>query len=176
MAIRVAYQALAGTRDPINRDRLLNDIATSFYMLGVRSVARDTYLILEATAQEQYQRWVASINLMEIAANDGSRTVFERYHRTLAEAHLPPALQAQFYLHAGEGYATLGEPEEAEAALRTGMQLATTYGYNQVSFAIESALGRMRNAGTRQNEASVPGSLLTIAQELSEMRRQLLGV
>jgi tetratricopeptide (TPR) repeat protein len=178
MAIRVAYKALEGTRDPINRDRLLNDIATSFYMLGVRSVARDTYLIIEATAQEQFQRWVASINLMEIAASDGSRMVFERYHRALEDVHLPPALQVQFYLHAGEGYATLGEPEEADAALRTGLQLANEYGFHQLSFAIESALGRVRNAtaAARRAEIGLPGSLLTIAEELGAMRRQLLGV
>jgi tetratricopeptide (TPR) repeat protein len=178
MAIRVAYQALEGTRDPINRDRLLNDIATSFYMLGVRSAARDTYLIIESTAQEQYQRWVASINLMEIAANDGSRVVFERYHRVLENAGLPPALRAQFYLHAGEGYATLGEPEEAEAALRSGIETANAYGYHQVSFALETALGRIRNVGVTagREETSVPSSLLTIAEELGALRRQLLGV
>jgi tetratricopeptide (TPR) repeat protein len=178
MAIRVAYQALEGTRDPINRDRLLNDIAGSFYMLGVRSVARDTYLIIEATAQEQYQRWVASINLMEIAASDGSRVVFERYHRALEQAALPPALQAQFYLHAGEGFAKLGEPEEAEAALRSGMQLANSYGYHQLSFAIEAALARVHNvsAGATRAENMIPSSLLTIAEELGAMRRQLLGV
>ena len=178
LAIRVAYQALEGTRDPINRDRLLNDIATSFYMLGVRSVARDTYLIIEATAQEQFQRWVASINLMEIAASDGSRMVFERYHRALEGSHLPPALQVQFYLHAGEGYATLGEPEEADAALRTGLQLANQHGFHQLSFSIESALSRMKSdrASATQAETTVPGSLSTIAEELGEMRRQLLGV
>jgi tetratricopeptide (TPR) repeat protein len=178
MAIRVAYQALEGTRDPINRDRLLNDIATSFYMLGVRSVARDTYLIIEATAQEQFQRWVASINLMEIAASDGSRMVFERYHRALEDANLPPALQVQFYLHAGEGYATLGEPEEADAALRVGLQLANQYGFNQLSFAIESALNRVRSAraSAQQAEVSLSSSLSVIAEELGVMRRQLLGV
>jgi tetratricopeptide (TPR) repeat protein len=178
MAIRVAYQALDGTRDPINRDRLLSDIAGSFYMLGVRSVARDTYLIIEATAQEQYQRWVASINLMEIAANDGSRVVFERYQRALNNAGLPPVLRSQYYLHAGEGYATLGEPDEAAAALQAGLEIATQYGYHRVSFALESALSRVRNVSVRagHEEARVPNSLLTIAEELGAMRRQLLGV
>jgi tetratricopeptide (TPR) repeat protein len=178
VAIRLAYQALEGTRDPINRDRLLNDIAGSFYMLGVRSVARDTYLIIEATAQEQYQRWVASINLMEIAASDGSRVLFERHHRALHEVELPPALRAQFLLHAGEGFAKLGEPTEAESALYRGLQLANDYGFHQLSFSFESALGRVRyvsGAGDLQ-EVSVPLSLSTIAEEIGEMRRQLLGV
>jgi tetratricopeptide (TPR) repeat protein len=109
LAVRMAYQALERTRDPVNRDRLLSDIASSFYMLGARSAARDAYLILEATCHEQYLRWIAQINLMEIAAQDGSMPLFERYRKNLSSTTLPPLLQAQFLLHAGEGYAALGE-------------------------------------------------------------------
>ena len=109
IAVRLAYTALELTTDATNRDRLLADIAGSFYMLGVRSAARDAYTVVEATAQEQYQRWVAMINLMEIAATEGSMPLFERYRRSLANTSLPPSLQAEFHLHAGSGYELLGE-------------------------------------------------------------------
>jgi tetratricopeptide (TPR) repeat protein len=89
LAVRFAYEALERTSEPANRDRLLADVAASFYMLGARSAARDAYLVLEATGQEQYQRWVASINLMEIASVDGSVTLFERYKRALLSASPP---------------------------------------------------------------------------------------
>ena len=104
LAVRFAYQSLELTRDAINRDRLLADIAGSFYMLGVRSAARDAYVIIQATAQEQYQRWVATINLMEIAATDGSAPLFERYRKSLADAMLPPVLEAEYHFHIGTGY------------------------------------------------------------------------
>lgn len=71
LAVTLAYESLELTRDPVNRDRLLSDIAGAFYMLGIRSAARDAWIVIEATAQEQYQRWAASINLMEMAAREG---------------------------------------------------------------------------------------------------------
>jgi tetratricopeptide (TPR) repeat protein len=175
LAVRVAYEALEHTKDPVNRDRILSDIATSFYMLGVRSVARDTYLIIEATAQEQYARWVASINLMEIAAQDGSMPLFERYRKLLSSADLPPLLRAQFLLHLGEGYAALGETSLAEAALTTASDLAGKYALNQLSFTIEESIRRvvdMANNPT-QPETDVPPSLVGIARDLGALRRQL---
>ena len=176
LAVRVAYQALEHTRDPINRDRLLSDIAASFYMLGVRSVARDTYMIIEATAQEQYPRWVASINLMEIAAQDGAMPIFERYRKSLNAAQLPPLLRTQFVLHVGEGYAALGERQLAEATLRNAAQLAEEYSLNQLSFTIEESMHRVMDASTYSNprENAVPQSLVTIAEDLGELRRQLV--
>ncbi|HEX5972209.1 MAG TPA: hypothetical protein VFY85_09800 [Gemmatimonadaceae bacterium] len=175
LAVRMAYQALERTRDPVNRDRLLSDIASSFYMLGARSAARDAYLILEATCHEQYLRWIAQINLMEIAAQDGSMPLFERYRKTLSSASLPPALQAQFLLHAGEGHAALGEIALAEATLTSAAQLAEKYDLNQVSFTIEESLRRVRTPAfsSRAPAESVPASLTTIAEELGEMRREL---
>ena len=102
LAVELAYTSLELTKDPMNRDRLLSDMATAFYMLGVRSAARDAYLIVEATAQEQYQRWMASINLMELAARRGSMPLFERYRRSLATVAFPPAQEAQSRPAGGE--------------------------------------------------------------------------
>ena len=176
LAVRMAYQALEQTRDPVNRDRLLSDIAASFCMLGARSAARDAYLIVEATCREQYLRWIAEINLMEIAAQDGSMPLFERYRKSLSSATLPPALQAQFLLHAGEGYSTLGETVLAEATLTNAAQLAEKYGLNQVSFAIEESMRRARTHtfSSRTSENSLPDSLTTIAEDLGELRRELV--
>lgn len=178
LAVRMAYRALEHTKDPVNRDRLLSDIAASFYMLGVRSVARDTYLIIEATAQEQYPRWVASINLMEIAAQDGSMPLFERYRKSLSSTALPPILQAQFLLHAGEGYAALGERDLAEATLSQAAQLADKYSLNQVSFTIEESMRRVRSTAicSAPSESAIPDSLASIAEDLGELRRQLAEI
>ncbi len=71
LAIELAYDALRETANQAERDRILNDIGTAFHMLGLRSVARDAFLVLSATAQEQYIRWVAMLSLMGIAAEDG---------------------------------------------------------------------------------------------------------
>jgi tetratricopeptide (TPR) repeat protein len=177
LAVRFAYSALELTRDAINRDRLLADIAGSFYMLGVRSAARDAYVIIEATAQEQYQRWVAMINLMEIAATDGSATLFERYRKSLADAFLPPTLQAEYQLHVGTGYELLGEPGAARASLEHARALAENYGFHQVVFRSEEALSRLAIASQRTEapaENAAPEHLNDVVELLGDLRRSIL--
>jgi hypothetical protein len=116
-------------------------------MLGVKSAARDAFLILAATAREQYQRWVATINLMELAAEERVSIQFERYRQQLASAKLPPLLQTQFELHVGRGYQTFGDL----AAARTWLQRAvhTALGAFAQSTAVR---GRVcaREEGTEQ--------------------------
>jgi tetratricopeptide (TPR) repeat protein len=172
-AVRFAYDALRGTNDPRNRDRLLADIAASFYMLGARSAARDAYLVLEATGQEQYQRWVASINLMEIASVEGSSTLFERYKRALTHAELPPNLEAQLQLHIGEGYARLGDTASAERALHSARRVAAQYQFNQVLFAVEERLANIAQPALRAPASPVPDHLADVAEDVRVLTRGL---
>jgi tetratricopeptide (TPR) repeat protein len=177
LAVRFAYRALEITRDGINRDRLLADIAGSFYMLGVRSAARDAYAIIEATAQEQYQRWVATINLMEIAATDGSAPLFERYRKSLADAHMPPTLQAEYQLHVGTGYELLGESDAARAALERARTLAENFGFHQIVFKSEEALSRVADTSQHLSapaESSAPAHLNDVVEVLGDLRRSIL--
>jgi tetratricopeptide (TPR) repeat protein len=176
LAVELAYTSLKLTRDPRDRDRLLSDIAGSFYMLGVRSAARDAYLVLEATAQEQYHRWTASINLMEIAAREGSTPLFERYRRALtaAAASFPPAQLAQFHLQVGESYEAFAQFEAAADAAERARVVAARYGFNQALFAAEALAARARSgvaSATPRLERALSESLQQIAETISEMRR-----
>lgn len=174
LAVQFAYSALERTPDASNRDRLLSDIAGAFYMLGLHSVARDAYLIVQATAQEQYQRWAATINLMEIAARNGSRTLFERYRRSLEDVALPPIQEAEFHLHVGEGYEVLSEPESARGAASRARAIAVQFGFNQVAFQADEVLSRLSTSDRRVPEPRtefVPEALRDIAEQLGEMRR-----
>ncbi len=174
LSVELAYSSLEITRDPVNRDRLLGGIAGAFYMLGVRSAARDAYLIIEATTQEEYLRWSASINLMEIAARDGSMPLFERYRRTLATMPFPPAIEAQYLLQVAESHEALAQPEAAFASAERARAIAERFGFNQTAFAAEAVAVRVRTRTTvsvQVPEAAVPDSLKTIASNISEMRR-----
>ena len=173
VAIRTAYDALEREEDPSNRDRLLADIAGSFYMLGARSAARDAYLVLEATGREQYQRWVAAINLMEIASVDGSSTLFERYKRSLIQADLPMNLQAQLQLHIGEGYARLGDLQAAHRALDTARSIATDFKFNQMLFAVEERLANLEQLSVSTHATPVPEHLNDVAKRVREMSQQV---
>ena len=173
LAVRFAYEALEEETDPSNRDRLLADIATSFYMLGARSAARDAYLILEATCREQYLRWIAEINLMEIASVDGSSTLFERYRRLLIRADLPANLLAQFHQHVGEGYARLGDLDAAKNALVAARDIATRFSFNQVLFAVEERLSNLPQFSTVTTAGHVPDQLVEIAQKVHQIGRDM---
>lgn len=142
-SIRFAYDALTSATNPRGRDRILNDLATAFMRLGVLTAARDAYAVLALTAQEQFTRWLATMNLMEIAARDGAETVFERYRRTLAEAPLPPFLEADFCVQAGEGYQRLGRVELACGYLERALTIAREHHFNQVVFYVEEALAKV---------------------------------
>jgi tetratricopeptide (TPR) repeat protein len=174
-SIRFAYEAMTSTTNPRGRDRILNDLATAFLRLGVFSAARDAYMVLTVTAQEQFTRWIATINLMEIAARDGSETMFERYRRDLAEAPLPPFLAADFYVQAGEGYQRLGRADLACAYLERALSLATEHNFNQVVFYVEEALQNLAMPTAAQPVAVEPSAEVQKIAGAIERLRDLAG-
>jgi tetratricopeptide (TPR) repeat protein len=176
LAVQLAYASLELTTDPMNRDRLLSSVASSFYMLGVHSAAKDAWLVLEATAQEQYTRWTASINLMEMAAREGSMPLFERYRRSLASASFPPAIAAQFQLQTAESYEALSEFESATAAAERARSISERYGFNQTTFAAEALMERVKGgqpSAPLAPEAPVPADLQEIVQHINDLRRSV---
>jgi hypothetical protein len=144
----------------------------------VKSAARDAFLILAATAREQYHRWTATINLMELSAEDGMELIFERYRQQLANEALPPILLTQFELHVGRGYQALGDEESASTWLERALATATKHSFNRFVFAAEAALSAspvVRTNAPGEADLDLPRDIKRIAAELSEMRR-LSGV
>jgi tetratricopeptide (TPR) repeat protein len=171
-SVRFAYEAMNSTTSARERDRILNDLATAFMRLGVLTAARDAYLVLMVTAQEQWTRWIATMNLMDIAARDGSETLFERYRRELADAALPPFIAADYLVTASEGYQRLGRVELAYGHLERALTVASEHHFNQVIFYVEEALQRL---GTPKPTVrpSVPepsGQVQEIAGAIRRMR------
>jgi tetratricopeptide (TPR) repeat protein len=177
VAVRLAYDALRDADNEIQRDRVLGDLAGSFYMLGVKSAAQDAFLILASTAREQYQRWVATINLMELAAEAGVSIQFERHRQQLAAAELPPLLRAQFELHVGRGYQTFGEYTAARTWLERAVHTASEHSFNQLVFEAETALAKKEPKTVERVTApafEISEAVSAIATELKEMR-ELVG-
>jgi tetratricopeptide (TPR) repeat protein len=162
---------MTAATNPRGRDRILNDLATAFMRLGVLSAARDAYLVLTVTAQEQWTRWGATMNLMEVASRTGSETLFERYRRDLAEAPLPPFLAADFYVQAGEGYQRLGRTELACGYLERALSLASEHSFNQVVFYVEEALQNLTKPAAPQTIPLQPsGEVQEIAGAIERLR------
>ncbi|MDQ6886401.1 MAG: hypothetical protein M3068_03815 [Gemmatimonadota bacterium] len=147
LSVRLGYEALNLLAEPAARDRVLSDLATSFLELGVRSAARDAHLILAATAQEQYVRWAATLNLMEIAALDGREPVFEQYRRELADASLPAKMAAHYHLYVGRGYRMFQRLDAARASLERAIELAVRSQINDVLIIAERTLEEIKDGG-----------------------------
>ena len=145
-AIRFAYEALDGMTNPSSRDRVLSDIAAAFIELGVLSAARDALVVLAATAQEQYIRWAATVNLLEVAARERCEPVFEQYRRELSDVALPVSLEASYYLTVGKGYAGFGRIESARAALGKAIDISLKHKFHQITHEAEAELQQLERS------------------------------
>jgi len=143
-AVAMQHQALQDVREGSIRDRLLADMAASFFEIGLRTAARDANLVLAATAVEQYTRWQATINLMELAGVDRFEPLFEQYRRELATAPLPPILSAWYFFYVGQGHRMFAHTDQARAAFERSVEIAQRNNLSQVLFQSEQALGELK--------------------------------
>jgi hypothetical protein len=119
--------------DDRQRDNALHDLAQVLVDLGHRDAGRDAFLVLRAAGSSPVQRWVATINLLEMAAVDGQEPPFERFGRELAAARtLPPFIAARYYLKLGDGFRRFGRATEARNALARAIHIAEQHRFNQI--------------------------------------------
>ncbi len=175
-AIRFGYEALRLTHSLRERDRVLLDLGMFFMDSNVFGAARDSFMVLTATAQEETVRSVAALNLMEIAVREGSQPVFELYRRQLATATLPATLSARYRYFVGMGYAAFDRTDAAIKELERSRELATEFGLNQQLFETEALLADVRRGSQPQRVApiEVPQSVFDVADAMSDMREQLV--
>jgi len=174
-AVRFAFRALRGLRDPLARDRALSDVAAAFIELGVRRAARDASLILIATTQEPYVRGAALINLMDMATKDRTEPMFEHYRRQLAAEPLPPRLAGYYHYYAGLGAWLFGRIETARMEYGRAADIAARHGLAQLGFDLEAAIANLRSAPPLGPDpvAEAPAKTLVVARALGRMREEL---
>lgn len=175
-SVQLAYEALALTSRPSERDRVLADLAADFAEIGMRDASRDANVLLTATAQTQWVRWQATVNLLELASLDGMEEAFDAYANELRRASLGPLLRSYFLLFLGEGLERFGRYEAAEQALTEAIDYSTANQIFAVSFKAEEAVAavrarRARTAAPVPTFDHVPQEILTAAHAISELRR-----
>lgn len=172
LAVRLAHEALCIDLAPLARDRLLTDLATMFADLGARGPARDALLVVAATAQELYTRWLALVNLLELAALDGAELVFEQHRRELAAAQLPVDLAVSFQRVLGEGYQRFGRMAAARRALACATDLAEAHGLHQLAFEAAGALAALDRGEqpAAPAPAAIPAAVVPAAATVRDMR------
>jgi tetratricopeptide (TPR) repeat protein len=177
IGIALAYSALEGMTNQASRDRVLVDLGAMFFEIGLYSAARDANLVLAATAQEQYTRWVATINLLEMAAVDRIEPVFEQYRRELDVADLPATLSAQYHYHLALGYQMFNRPDNARAEFERAIAIASANRFNQMVINAEQGLRSLRDGIAPQVKSSIEPSaaVAEVANAIHEMRAMAGG-
>ncbi len=156
-AVEWMFEAWALQRDANERERVLCDLALALLGAGYRSLARHAYQVLASTGGEPWTRWIATINLLEIATLDGDEMEFGRHRRTLREVALPPRLAANFSYYAGLGDAAFGRADHASAELERAMTIARQHGFGELYVKAEAALTDvLRGAATPPRDAGAP--------------------
>jgi tetratricopeptide (TPR) repeat protein len=173
-AVRLAYEALETSSNQRDRDRILADIATGLLQLGVRSAARDAYLVLASTAIDQYVRWTALINLLEIAALDGREVIFEQYRRELADQPLSVEHRVDYQIAVGDGYALLGHVEQAKYWLEMAIETASRVPLNQMVFKAEEKLQRLVSAA--HSRPAAPREDAVVGEEVESIAGAIRGM
>lgn len=137
------YRALALCDDALAREPILADVATALGEAGHREAARDAHVTLAEGAHDPRVRLLASLNLMELAVDDGDELAFGRHRRLLADAPLPVPLRAKYHLVVGDGHRTFGQAAAAHAAYAAALRFAEANGCNDIVFRAEAALRRL---------------------------------
>jgi len=173
-AVTLQFQAFKGVRNQMARDRVLNDLGSSFAQLGVYSAARDAFLVVAATAQEQYMRWTATINLLDVAAHERRQPLFEQYRRDLEDAALPPALATYYYIYVAQGYRTFDQLAQATVAISRAIELATANQLGQARFEAEEIFdGIQRDQSKSEREARTMEAATTWSPEVQGIANAL---
>ena len=177
-AVKLAHDALSLTKNPRTRDTVLEDLAAAFSEIGMTAAARDAHLILASTAELKWVRWQATVNLMELAAQDGMAEAFDSYAKELAKSHLGPWLRSHYLLFLGEGLERFGRFEAAEEALEQAMDYADSNQIHSVSFKAEARLTHVRARTSTSTIAPafdpIPAEVLAAAHSISELRKASL--
>jgi tetratricopeptide (TPR) repeat protein len=141
-AVDYAYEAWSAIDDPVARERVLGDLATIALAAGYRETARDANVVLAATARQPLTLWVATINLMEIAALDRREVDFTRLRRSLAGVALGSALQAEYLYYGALGDLAFQRRTAAIEGLQRVVEIAERHQLGEVLFRAEAALKR----------------------------------
>jgi tetratricopeptide (TPR) repeat protein len=171
----LGHQALVQSRDPMERDRILINLSVTLMQLGLWEQSRDGNLVLIATAQEAAVRWMAQINLMQLAYLERREPMFEHYRREVAEMDLPPYLEAVYWEATAHGLRVFGRVPDATRAFQRMLAVAERHGINEFILSAERALEDVAAAADPLEHMSAPASepppeLATVARAVTELR------
>ena len=164
----LGHQALECSKDPMERDRILVNLGMTLTHMGLWDQARDAYLVVTALAQEASMRWLAHVNLMELAYLEHNELQFEQYRRSITGLRLPPYIEAVFHETCANGFCRFGRLDEATAAFHQMLDIAERHSLHEFVIKAASAL---------ENVARVKPPLVDVARRpIEEQSRDVATV
>lgn len=178
-AVHYGYRSLELTTNETARDRILGDIAAAYAGLGLRETARDGYSIVAVTSPHQWVRWQATLNLMELAIEDGAEKLFDNYSAQVQNEPLGPRLGAYLLLLKARGFRRFGR-SGSEELFAEAHDEATRHRLHQIAFEVDAEREReplplpVGRATTGLSEVH-PGELERIAEMLMQLREEVVA-
>lgn len=171
--IHLGYRSLELTTNPSARERILSDIAAAYAGLGMRETARDGYSIVAMTSPHQWVRWQATLNLMELALDEGDEQVFDNYVKQVENASLDPRLQAYFFFFLARGARKFGRLNE-DVLFREAYDYAASHQLNQIAHEIETERKKIPAASLESSELFEPSpEVRRVAEALGHLRESV---
>ena len=130
-AVVLGHEALQCSADPMERERILINLAMTLRELGLWDQARDANVILAATAQEAAVRWMAQINLMALATLTHDAPMFDAIRREVSAMPLPPYLRTLLHEASAHGLRAFGQPAESTLEFRRMLDVAERHGLHE---------------------------------------------
>jgi tetratricopeptide (TPR) repeat protein len=152
--VQANYRAFVLTEDPLQRMRILGDIALGLTELGILDVARLAFEIVVASNASFVVRTNAMLELMAMEAATGDRMAFQRRRgevEGLVE-RMPPSMLADFHYKAGVALARFGQLGRARALLKAGMTHSESHRLNAWYFRFDRTLTELSEGGPREPE------------------------
>lgn len=170
-AVRLVYDAFRLTVDEGEKERVLSDLGNFLGLMGAFESARAALTVLERGGRTQETRWIARINLMDLATREGNELHFEQARRALEHERIPDALNGPFLRDAARGLARFGRVADARAALGRARAIAESRGLHKLQFEVdglEQELDRLAAAAERITPVQAPEDIASAIEALLE--------
>ncbi|HEX2250927.1 MAG TPA: hypothetical protein VHH32_11310 [Gemmatimonadales bacterium] len=173
-ALESHYKAFRLTPDPVQRMRVLGDLALGLSEIGAYEPARLGFQIVVESNASVEVRTNALLELMDLESAVGNRVAFERY-RAAAEQYrsrMSPRMTVDYLYKVGVGLLRFGQASRARSSFETALEMAERHQLNAWVFKIESAMNKLSDGQDRAS-APNPASELSAAPVVREMEEGL---
>jgi hypothetical protein len=176
----LAHAALKHTADPVERDRVLADLAAYLIKLEQYEAATDALRILEVTAVSDEPRKNARVNLLTIAARTGDRRMFDAVRQDLVGVSLSIEAKVNLLIETARGLEAFGESEEASDLLDEAAATADHHRLGRSVVEVDQirsgAIAPISTTTRSRTTAGESSSTSEVANDLRRMAAALVNV